>query len=188
NIARGMSPKDALAAARRKLGNPTMIREEIYLMNTVRPLDSLWQDLRYAVRQMRRGPGLALAAVLSLALGIGANTAVFSLLDQVLLRLLPVKDPEQLVSLQWRGERNTSNMGDSEVTMSYPLYRDIRDQNQVFSSVLCRFPFEVSLACQGATEIGYGELVSGNYFELLGVRSALGRTFTEDDDRIPGGH
>src|SRR5262249_36558196 len=60
--------------------------------------------------------------------------------------------------------------------------------NQVFSSVLCRFPFEVSLACQGATEIGYGELVSGNYFELLGVRSALGRTFTEDDDRIPGGH
>src|SRR5262249_34145806 len=188
NIASGMTPDQARRAASLKLGNPTLIREEIYLMNSIRPLDSLWRDLRYAVCQIRRGPAVALAAVLSLALGIGANTAVFSLLDQVLLRMLPVKDPEQLVSLQWSGERNASNMGDYEVAMSYPLYRDIRDNNQVFSGVLCRFPLDVTVASEGVTEIGYGELVSGNYFEVLGVAAALGRIFTQDDDRTPGGH
>jgi predicted permease len=187
NIARGMSPPEAFSAARRKLGSPTRIREEIYLMNTFQPLDSLARDLRYAVLQIRRCPGFALAAVVSLALGIGANTAVFSLLDQVLLRLLPVKDPEKLVSLQWHGERKTSNMGDYDVTMSYPLYRDIRDNNQVFTGVLCRFPFDVSVACRGTTEIAYGELVSGNYFELLGIPAAVGRVFTADED-VPGGH
>src|SRR5262245_25291465 len=188
NIARGMTPKEARNAARGKLGNPVLIREQIYLMNTIRPLDSLWRDLQYAVRQASRGPARSVAAVISLALGIGANAAVFSLLDQVLLRLLPVRDPDQLVSLQWRGERNVVSLGDFEVTMPYPLYRDIRDQNQAFSGLMCRFPFEVTVSSQGTTEIGYAELVSGNYFELLGVAPALGRTLSDDDDRIPGGH
>jgi predicted permease len=157
-------------------------------MNTIRFLDWLWRDVCYALRQIRRSPGFALAAVLSLGLGIGANTAVFSLLDQVLLRLLPVKDPEQLVSLQWHGERNTTNMGDYEVALSYPLYRDIRDHNEVFSGVLCRFPFNINVACGGMTEIANGELVSGNYFALLGIPAAAGRVFTDDDDRKPGAH
>src|SRR5262249_38909241 len=80
------------------------------------------------------------------------------------------------------------NMGDYDVTMSYPLYRDIRDNNQVFSGVLSRFPFDVSVTCRGTTEIAYGELVSGNYFELLGIPAAVGSIFTADDDRVPGGH
>ena len=188
NLARGMSPPQALSAARRKLGNPTRIREEIYLMNTIRPIDWLWRDLCYALRQIRQSPGFALAAVLSLGLGIGANTAVFSLLDQVLLRLLPVRDPEQLVSLQWRGERNSTNMGDYDVALSYPLYSDIRDHNVVFSGVLCRFPFDITVGCRGTSEIADGELVSGNYFNLLGISAAVGRVFADDDDRTPGGH
>jgi predicted permease len=186
NIARGMTLDDARSAARRKLGNPTLVREEIYRMNTAGIVDALWRGLKYALRQWRRSPGFAAAAVLSLALGIGANTAIFTVLDQVLLRLLPVRDPNQLVLLYREGFQNTLDMGNHRV--SYPFYRDLRDHNQVFDGVLCRFPLDMSLGYQGQTERIEGELVSGNYFEVLGVGAALGRTFTRDDDRLAGGH
>jgi hypothetical protein len=96
NIARGLSPEDALHAAHRKLGNPILIREEIYRMNTVGFLETLWQDLRYGSRLLRLNPSFAIVAILSLALGIGANTAIFQLLDGVRIRTLPVKNPSEL--------------------------------------------------------------------------------------------
>lgn len=186
NIARGMTLEDARLAARKKLGNPTQIREEIYRMNSLGLLETIGQDLRYALRQLRRSPGFTAAAVLSLALGIGANTAVFTLLDQVLLRQLPVRDPQQLVLLTWEGANVGPNI--SSDVVSYPLYKDFRDQNQVFSGLLCYHAMDFGIGYQGQTERVKGELVTGNYFETLGVQPALGRLFTAEDDRIPGGH
>jgi predicted permease len=146
----------------------------------------LWQHIRLALRQLRQNPGFTLAALLSLALGIGANTAIFTLLDQVLLRPLPVPHPEELVLLNWQGPHYAVNI--SGDTLSYPAYRDFRDRNQVFSGVICRFPVPLSLAYPGRTERVDGELVSGNYFNVLGVGAAAGRVFTPQDDRLPGGH
>src|SRR5204863_6658549 len=100
NIARGMPPDAARLAAQRKLGNRTLVREEIYRMNTIGLLDSAWRDLRHGARLLRLNPAFAIIAVLSLALGIGANTAIFQLLDAVRLRTLPVEDPQQLVDIR----------------------------------------------------------------------------------------
>ncbi len=186
NIARGMSPEEASYAARKKLGNPTQIREDIYRQNTIGFLETVWQDVQYALRQLRRSPGFGAAAVLSLALGIGANTAIFSLLDQVLLRPLPVRDPHELVLLNWQGLFYGPSMSDD--VLSYPLYRDIRDHNQVFSGVVGYHHTMFGVGFQGHVERIQGELVSGNYFDVLGVPALLGRTFSSDDDRIPGGH
>src|SRR6185437_5782618 len=147
---------------------------------------SLWNDLRYALRGFRRTPLFTVIAVISLAFGIGANTAIFSLLDQVMLRLLPVKQPQELVLLTMRGQHYGSNWGMNAI--SYPMYRDFRDHNQVFSGMFCRFPLEASLGYGNRTERVAAELVSGSYFPVLGVKAVLGRTFTPDDDRIPGGH
>ena len=143
-------------------------------------------DLRYAARVLAKNPVFTAVAVLTLALGIGANTAIFTLLDQVLLRLLPVKDPQQLVLLTTRGRHYGSIWGTN--TISYPMYRDFQDHNEVFSGMFCRFPTRVSLTFGGQAERVEAELVSGTYFSVLGVTTALGRTFTPDDDRVPNGH
>ncbi|HEY3937724.1 MAG TPA: ABC transporter permease [Bryobacteraceae bacterium] len=145
----------------------------------------IWNDIRYAVRGFRRTPLFTVVAVLSLAFGIGANAAIFSLFDQVLLRLLPVKHPEQLVLLTMRGSHYGSNWGMN--ALSYPMYKDFHDHNQVFSGMFCRFPIETSLGFGSKTERVAAELVSGSYFPVLGVTAALGRTFTPADDRTPGG-
>jgi predicted permease len=146
----------------------------------------LWQEIRYALRQLRQSPGFTAAAVVSLALGIGANTAIFTLLDQLLLRDLPVPHPEQIVRLVWEGEHSSVNIGAD--SLSYPAYRDFRDGSQVFSGVLCRFRLPLSVASPGQTDLVDGELVSGNYFDVLGKSAALGRVFNPQDDRVPGGH
>src|SRR5258705_406592 len=99
NIARGMTPRDARGAARRKLGNLTLVREEIYRMNTVGVLDTIWQDLRYGARLLRLNRGFAIVAILSLALGVGANTAIFQILNALRIRTLPVPHPEQLAAI-----------------------------------------------------------------------------------------
>src|SRR5437870_3730806 len=146
---------------------------------------SLPGEFRYAVRSLARSPVFTSVAVLSLALGIGANTGVFTMLDQVLLHLLPVQDPERLVQLAEVGFHYGSNTGMN--SLSYPIYTDLRDQNQVFSGMLCRFQRPVSVSFAGRNERASGELVSGTYFSVLGVRPALGRLFTADEDRTPGG-
>jgi predicted permease len=123
--------------------------------------------------------------VLSLALGIGANTAIFTLIDQVLLRLLPVKDPQQLVLLWTRGQHYGSNSGANKI--SYPMYADFRDKNQVFSGMFCRDDMQFSLNFEGKTERISGEIISGSYFPVLGVGAALGRVFNVSDDQSEGG-
>src|SRR6187397_522333 len=147
---------------------------------------ALLQDVRYAVRTLLKTPAFTIVVVLTLALGIGANAAIFSLTDQVLLRLLPVKSPEQLVILDGPGafRGRTFNNG----TFSYPMYRDIRDQNTVFDGVIARFPAPLTLLTNGQAEGVTGERVSGKYFDVLGVRAHIGRMLTPDDDRTPGGH
>ncbi|HEV8040174.1 MAG TPA: ABC transporter permease [Bryobacteraceae bacterium] len=149
---------------------------------------TLFEDVRYALRGLRKSPLFTTVALASLAVGIGANTAVFSLMDQALLRSLPVQHPEQLVLFSAPGPRSgtiNSNYND-HVAFSYPMYREFRDGNTVFSGVMARFPISFSVSWNNQTERVSGDLVSGNYFEVLGVHAAIGRTFTEDDDRKPG--
>src|SRR6476646_7929345 len=144
-------------------------------------------DLRLAVRGLRRSPLFATVAILSLALGIGANTAIFTLIDQILLRKLPVSHPEQLVMLYQQGPHNGSNMGSR--MHSYPLYQDIQQKAEPLSEVLCRRLFDASLAIDNATERVDAEMVSGNYFNMLGVGPAIGRVFnSQEDDQVYRGH
>src|ERR1700683_965182 len=114
-------------------------------------------DLKYALRSFKKSPVFTAVAVLSLALGIGANTAIFTLLDQILLRLLPVKDPSQLVLLSTGGRNYGSNWGGNAI--SYPMFRDFEDHNEVFTDMFCRFPLPVSLTQEGRTERIQSELV-----------------------------
>jgi predicted permease len=145
------------------------------------------QDLKYAVRTLLRTPMLTTVAVLSLALGIGANTAIFTLLDQLLLRLLPVQQPDQLVMIWSTGPHMGSNRGSRAA--SYPMYQDFAQKAPAFSHVFCRYSTPLSISFEGATERVQAELVSGNYFQALAVGPALGRVFSpEEDDRNYKGH
>jgi putative ABC transport system permease protein len=149
---------------------------------------TLWQDVRFGLRMLAKNPGFSAIAILTLALGIGANTAIFSLTNQILLRQLPVKHPEELVVLRSPGEKegHVWSDGDEAQSFSYPLYKGLRDNNSVAAGMLARFAFDASISSRGQTERGMGELVSGNYFEVLAVQPALGRVFTSEDDKIPG--
>jgi len=147
---------------------------------------TLLQDLRYAVRTLRKSPLFVSVAVLSLALGIGANTAIFTLISQLILQYLPVRHPEELALLTARGRHYGSNSGPN--ALSYPMYQDFRDKNQVFSGMFCRHGETMSAGFKGRTELASVEMVSGNYFPVLGVRAALGRVFTASDDLMQGGH
>ncbi|MGA7235815.1 MAG: ABC transporter permease [Bryobacteraceae bacterium] len=146
-----------------------------------------FSDIRFAFRNLRRTPLFTAVAVGSLALGIGANTAIFTLVDQLLLRLLPVRDPQQLVMISSTGPHMGSNRGPR--ASSYPMYEDFQKQAQAFSYVFCRFGTPVSISFSGRTERINAELVSGNYFQALGVKAALGRVFKPEwDDRVYKGH
>ncbi len=145
------------------------------------------QDIRYALRQFGKAPGFAAVAIITLALGIGANTAIFSLLDQALLRSLPVKDTDRLVVLQSRGSFNghTSSRTDENFSFSYPMYRDLRDRNSVFSGLIATTWAQVGVQWHNQPELVAAELVSGNYFDTLGVKPALGRVLVASDDVVP---
>jgi predicted permease len=149
-------------------------------------MTTLLQDVHFALRSFRKSPVFAGVAVLSLALGIGANTAIFTLIDQLILRLLPVREPERIVLLAGQGRHYGGNNGRNAT--SYPMYQDIRDRNQVFSSTMCRWRLNATIAVGSETEIAIGELVSGNYFPMLGVGPARGRLFTAADDQHVNAH
>lgn len=149
----------------------------------------MWTDLRFALRTLRRSPVFAVVAVLSLALGIGANTAIFSLLDQVLLRALPVREPQRLVVFHVAEHFPGWSMADAhESVFSYPMYKDFRDGSRVFDGVVARAGAPVSVSDGGATERAGAEIVSGNYFQVLGVTPLVGRNLVPEDDGAPGAH
>ena len=147
---------------------------------------AIGQDLRYSLRTLRKSPVFLAVAVLSLALGIGANTAIFTLVNQLILQPLPVPHPEQLVMLAGRGKHYGGNNGMDR--LSYPMYQKLRDQNQVFSGMFCTYPTVVSALFDGRSELIGADFVSGNYFPVLGIGAAAGRVFNASDDLIQGGH
>ncbi len=146
----------------------------------------LWLDLRFALRSLGKAPVFTTVAVLSLALGIGANTAIFSLLDQLLLRPLPVRDPGAIVQMAGKGRHYGSNWGMDN--MSYPMYRDFRDKLPFFDGLIARRSTSANLGFSGQVQQVAVELVSGNYFQMLGVQPTAGRVLTPDDDKTPNGH
>src|SRR6201991_2168055 len=142
-------------------------------------------DIRYALRVLAKSPGFACVVVFTLALGIGANAAIFSLMDRVLLQSLPVANPDQLAV---RSAYDPKEGPDISGSFSYPMYQDLRDKNDVFSGVIVRGGTQMNVSYGDQTERVRGELVSGNFFEVLGVQPWAGRLFTQDDDRLPGAH
>src|SRR5947209_8463863 len=140
-------------------------------------------DLRFALRTLRRAPGFAVIAILSLALGIGANTAIFSLLYQVALRSVPVKDPKTLVELESNSFNNGWTYRDNNGgVFSYPMYRALSEHSEVFSGLLARSAFASTIAWRGAALRTRTEMVSGNFFQVLGVNPAAGRLLMPSDD------
>jgi hypothetical protein len=183
NVEAGMSPADARAAAYRKLGNPARIRETIYEMNSISFIDMLWRDLRFSFRSLRKRPGFTMVVVLSLALGIGANTAIFSLVDGIVFRPLPVPNPGGLVTIDIAASRLTT-FGAS----SYLDWVDLSTRSKSFQALSTRQDMAGGLNPAGAVPDGkpqvvWGQLVSGNFFSTLGVQPALGRTFLPEEDR-----
>ncbi len=154
-------------------------------------MSGLFQDLRYALRQLRKSPGFTAVAVLTLALGIGANTTIFSLTDQILLRMLPVPDPQRLVVLRSPGPQNGhcwSDIDNCAQSFSYPMYKALRERAPDFSGLLAYRGTSVNVSGRGTTQTVHGTLVSGNYFQTLEVRPALGRLLTANDETAPGGN
>src|SRR5690348_15370735 len=198
--ASGASPEEAAYAARRALGNATQIKEDVRTAWGFQWLETLLQDLRYGLRQLRRNPGFTTVAVLTLALGIGANTAIFSLIDAVMLRSLPVHDPSGLVLFRWsanhelRGPFNISSFGDcddassgssiaSGCTFPNPLLQTLQSQTETFSGITAfAGPTDLVMAGNGPARIARAEIVSGDYFSTLGVQAAVGRTLGAEDD------
>ncbi len=185
----GVSPAEADRRARRQFGNVTRLGEDMRETWTFPTLESLVQDLRIGVRALLRNPGFAAAAVLTLALGIGVNAAMFSILERTLLRTLPVPHPEALVFLYHTGPvqgHSSSDEGGGAV-FSYPMFRELAAAQTPFIGLAAAREQEASLAYGDLATPGRVHLVSGNYFSVLGVRPALGRVFDDGDDRVLGG-
>jgi macrolide transport system ATP-binding/permease protein len=142
-------------------------------------MQTLFQDLRYGARTLLKKPGFTLIAIITLGLGIGANTAIFSLVNVVMLRPLPIAEPDRIV------EVTPLTKGAQFGAFSYPLYKDFRDKNEVFDGLAAYIPAPMSLSQNGVNERVWGYLASGNYFDLLGVRAVRGRMFTQEEDRVP---
>jgi predicted permease len=191
NLRAGMPPTEACRQAALKLGALEPIREQYHAEEGLPFVEKLLQDLRYALRQFRKSPGFALVAILSLALGIGANAAIFSLFDAILLRNLPVASPQQLVLLgrgRWVG--SVDGMPDRSWDLfSYPFYREFKERNDAYSAVAAINSIEFGTHASldgGPMSLSHIDLVSGDFFDVLGVHAALGRTLTSNDDRAPG--
>jgi predicted permease len=173
----GLSQEEARTAARRQFGNVTSARERFYESGRWLWWEHLKRDVVYAVRILGRNPGFTTIAVLSLALGIGANALVFSVVNALVLKPLPVEHPEQLAFVET--ERGPGQ--------SFPDYRDLRDRNQTFTGLAAYRISPIELESQDHAERTWGYLATGNYFDLLGIRPLIGRFFHQDDDLHPGG-
>jgi putative ABC transport system permease protein len=188
-IARGLSPAEARSRARRKLGNTTRLREAAYERNSSAVLEAVVNDVRHALRRLRSDKAFAVLAVLSLAFGIGANTAVFSLMDQTLWRPLPVTAPEELVLVYQPGPLQGHESSDEPdgPSFSYPLFKSLQESQTPFTGLAGARSASGLTLCYGTrTTTATAHRVSGNYFKLLGTRPALGRILTEADDGVPG--
>lgn len=188
----GMTDDDARAVARRRFGNVTALKERSYMAWSWEWIEHLLQDVNYGVRTMLRSRGITLVALFSLALGIGGNAAIFSLMDAVMLKSLPVKEPDRLVLFGNGLDEGISDGFPNRWLYSYPFYREMQKRNQVFSDVAATF--SITNRAHGFVE-GHRDaeamniqMVSGTYFPMLGVQARLGRTLLEDDDRTEGGH
>ncbi len=184
NIRRGMNEKEARYAARSEFGGLEQMKESYRDQRGLPFFETLAQDLRYGLRMLLKSPGFTVVTVLTLALGIGANTALFSLVNSVLLGSLPVHNPEALVVVKYTDSRSQ----EAEEDFSYPMYQAMRDKNTVFRNVLTRSGVDFNASYGGQSERAVGEMVSGNYFETLGVQPFLGRLIGPEDDRTPGAH
>ncbi len=196
-VAQGMTQEEAHRRARLELGGIEQTKEKCRDARRVNWIQDLAQDLRYGLRMLHKSPGFTTVAVLTLALGIGANTSIFSLLNAVMLKSIPVSHPEQLVILRWSAHSRPKNLGTSSYgdclwvpgaiqscSFSFPMYKALLAHTDTFSSVLAMAGADqLDLSGNGPASMVGGELVSGNYFETLGVSSALGRTIQPSDDR-----
>ena len=186
-LRRGMSPPDARLAARRAYGGVDLAKELHRDARSFQWLEQALQDLRHAARSLIRSPGFTLLAILTLALGVGVNTTLFTAYDVLALRPLPVADPDRVVRLERWFEH--PSLGDVQYAFSYPEYVYCRDHNSVFASMVAG-SYNVSAVARidREPEKIYGQLVSANYFDALGVGVRLGRTFLPEEDRAPGGN
>src|SRR5499426_3528708 len=185
NLRLGMSPEEARYEALRKFGGVEQVKESYRDRISLSSVDSTLQDLRYGLRMLWKDKGFTAVALFSLALGIGANTAIFSLVDAVLIKMLPVKNPERLVSLE-RGDLPPSR---SRPAFSRAFFEKAGMQQELLAGV-CTFASNprVNVALNGQPEIASAQRVSGGFFAVLGVNALLGRTITEEDDKVPGAH
>ena len=188
----GVSEFEAHRRARSEFGSVSVARERFTMKDRIAWLDHLGRDLRHALRGLWRNPGFTLVAVITLALAIGANASIFSLLDQALLQSLPVHDPDQLVVLSFAGDTNGHRHSEGGSSpghiheFSYPMYKDLRDGNSVLSGLIAEAEDSVGLTWNNHSEEADAEMVSGNYFDMLGVRPALGRLFVAGDETADG--
>ena len=177
-VARGMSRKEASYAARREFGNVTLVEEDSRAVWQWPTVESFFADLRYGARILHKTPALTCVALLSLALGIGANTAIFSLMDGLMLRPLPVQKPEELLQVL-----RTNPSGEPGASFTNKVWEQIRDTQDVFSGALAWWSDRFDLAKGGEAHYAKGLYVSGDYFRVLGIRPAAGRLISLSDDR-----
>src|SRR5688572_13663904 len=185
---RGHDPDEAVRLARLEAGGTAQAMEAMRDQRGLPWLDDMARDVSYGLRTLRRNRGFAVTAMLSLALGIGANTGIFSLVDQLLLRRLPVSAPDRIVMFDWRGPSLPSVSMGLGNPMSYPLCLDLQAQDRYFDGVFCRAAGELNFSTGQQYEVVRSELVSGSYFRVLGIRPALGRFIDGTDDVRAGEH
>jgi predicted permease len=183
-MASGVGESEARKQAAIEFGGVAQLEEQVRDAWFSRWLDNRGRDLRYAMRTLSRSPGFTATAVLSLALGIGANAAIFSLFDQLLLRRLPVREPERLVLVDWIGSKVGTNWGSGNL-MSYPLCRELQENDRFFDGVFCRHPAVSYVSAGDRPEPLPVEIVSGSYFDVLGIRPEMGRFIAKSDDAAP---
>jgi predicted permease len=181
--AQGLPPAEARNAAIREMGGLEQRKEECRDARRVRWIEDLFRDVALGLRLLRKNPGFTAVVIIALALGIGANTALFSLFNQVLIRSLPVANPGELVIVG-----TTNGLAEADMTFSYPAYREFRDKNTAFTGVLAQAGLELNVGYEGQSEKAFGQTVSGNYFTTLGVRPWIGRLLGPEDDQTSGAH